>query len=184
MSGKKYHFEPHHDALLRERYDSRSETIDWLARVLGVPRFAVKHRAQRLGLARTKEKPWSAGEVTYLEANFHRLSAVTIARRLGRTVTAVALKAKRLGIRKGDEGYTATALAEAFGVDPHSVVRWIDRGLLHATKRNSGRERDMYYISDQAVRQFVAQHPSEFDLRKVDQLWFIDLMTDGLRRSA
>ena len=182
MSRKKYHFEPYHDALIRERYDSRTETIDWLARVLGVPRFAVKHRAQRLGVARTKEKPWSLEEVAYLETYLHRLSVVTLARRLERTVTAVALKAKRLGIRKSDEGYTATAVAQAFGVDLHRVTCWIEQSLLRASRRNTGRNRDMYYISEGAVKEFVTGHPSEFDLRKVDQLWFIDLVTDGFRR--
>ena len=29
-------------------------------------------------------------------------------------------------------------------------------------------------------RNIILEHPSEIDLRKVDQLWFLDLLTNGL----
>ena len=180
MSRKKYFFDEAADRLMKECYDSRTETIDWLSQNLGFPRWAIKKRAQELGLARTKEKPWSDKEVAYLEANLHRLSLSVLARKLHRSVTAVALKAKRLGIRKSDEGYTVHSLAQAFGVDDHKVLRWIKQGLLKASHRNSGRPRDMYFITDRDVRRFVATYPTEFDLKRVDQVWFIDLLI-GIR---
>ncbi len=180
MTGKKYRFDSRHDALIRDRYDSRPRTITDLAKLIGVPRHAIKRRAQQLGVARTKERPWSEFEVRYLEARLHRMSVAVLARRLRRTVTAVALKAKRLGLRKTDEGYTAAALAQALGVDSHRVLSWMRRGMVRATRRHSDRDHDMYYIADAAVRQFVARNPGEVDLRKVDQLWFIDLMMGGL----
>jgi hypothetical protein len=34
------------------------------------------------------------------------------------------------------------------------------------------------------VQRFVLEHPSEIDLRKVDQLWFLDMLTNGLVRTA
>ena len=180
MSGKKYQFDNNTDTLIRDRYDSHTETIDELARSLGLPRWTVKKRAQALGLAHTKEKPWSQDEVAYLEDNMHRLSLSSLAKRLGRTVTAVALKSKRLGIRKSDEGYTARSLAEAFGVDSHKVARWVALGLIRASRRKSGASRDMYFISDQEVKRFICTHPMEFDIRRVDQLWFVDVLV-GVR---
>jgi hypothetical protein len=30
----------------------------------------------------------------------------------------------------------------------------------------------------------VLERPSDFDLRKVDQLWFLDMVTNGLARMA
>jgi len=30
------------------------------------------------------------------------------------------------------------------------------------------------------VRRFILEHPTDIDLRKVDQLWFLDLITNGL----
>ncbi|MBW2673834.1 MAG: hypothetical protein JRD89_10545 [Deltaproteobacteria bacterium] len=179
MSRKKYHFDEAADRLIIGLYDSRSETITRLAQMLGVPRFAIKHRAQVLGVARTKEKPWSEADIKYLEANLHRASLERIAQRLGRSTTAVVLKAKRLGIRKSDEGYTLRSLAIAFGVDDHKVKGWVDTGLLRAQRRKSARPADMYYISDEAVRCFVLTYPLEFDLRRVDQLWFVDLFRNG-----
>jgi hypothetical protein len=181
MSRKKYLFDGPADRLLREYYDSQTETINWLSQKIGCPRWAIKKRAQILGLARTKEKPWSEKEVSYLEMNLHRLSLAVLARRLGRSITAVALKAKRLGIKKSDEGYTARSLAQALGVDDHKVVHWIRLGLLRASRRNSGRPRDLYLITDRAVKRFVCTYPTEFDLRRVEQVWFIDLLA-GIRR--
>jgi hypothetical protein len=179
MGARKWRFRPEDDALIRQRYDSRTETITELTRMVGVPRWVVRKRAQELGVARAKELPWSAEEVAYLEQNFHRVSIQRLARRMGRTVTAVALKKKRLGLRKTDEGYTARSLAEAFGVDDHKVTGWIERGLLRASMRGTERERDVYYVSDRAVLDFVRQNPLGFDLRKVDQLWFMDLVLNG-----
>ena len=181
MSKKKYFFDEASDHLINECYDSRTETIDRLSQRLGFPRWVIKRRAQTLGLARTKEKPWSEKEIAYLEANLHRLSLAVLARKLGRTVTAVALKAKRLGIKKSDEGYTVRSLAQAFGVDDHKVMRWVKLGILKASRRNSGRPHDMYFIPDREVRRFICTYPTEFDLRKVDQVWFIDLLA-GVRR--
>jgi hypothetical protein len=182
MSGKKYFFDQFSARLIREHYDSRTETINWLSDKLGFPRWVIKKRAQILGVARTGErKPWSEREIAYLEANLSRLSLAVLAKKLERSLTAVALKAKRLGIKKSDEGYTARSLAQAFGVDDHKVVRWVRLGLLKASRRNSGRPRDMYLITDNEVRRFVCTYPTEFDLRRVDQVWFIDLL-GGIRR--
>jgi len=163
VSRKKYFFDEVADRLIAECYDSSTETIDRLSQTLALPRWAVKKRAQALGLSRTKEKPWSQKEMAYLETNLHRLSLAVLARKLNRTVTAVALKAKRLGIKKSEEGYTARSLAQAFGVDDHKVVRWVQRGILKASRRNSGRPHDLYFISDQ------------------EEVWFIDVLA-GVRR--
>jgi hypothetical protein len=181
VSGKKHFFNEASDCLIRDHYDSRTETVNWLSQKLGLPRWAVKKRAQNLGVARTKEKPWSEKETAYLEANLHRQSLAVLAKRLRRSITAVALKAKRLSIRKKDEGYTARSLAQAFGVDDHKVIRWIEMGLLQASRRNSGRPRDMYFISDRAVKQFVTTYPTQFDLRRVEQVWFIDILASVRR---
>lgn len=180
MSGKKYFFNDASDRLIRERYDGRTQTIEQLSKKLGFPRWIIKRRAQTMGLSRTKEKLWSEKEIAYLEANLHRLSVAVLARKLGRSLTAVALKAKRLGIRKSGEGYTARSLAQAFGIDDHKVVHWVQLGLLKASFRNSERSHDMYFIPDQEVERFIRTYPTEFDLKRVDQVWFIDLLA-GVR---
>jgi hypothetical protein len=34
----------------------------------------------------------------------------------------------------------------------------------------------MYFIPEQEVKRFVSIYPTEFDLKRVDQVWFIDLL--------
>ncbi len=94
------------------------------------------------------------------------------------------MKLKRISFKKGGGFYSANRLAEALGIDPHAVTRWINSGRLKATLRGTGRgERqngDIYLIRERDVRRFVLEHPSDIDLRKVDQLWFRDIITNGL----
>jgi len=189
MPNKKWFWNDITDATLRRMYDStvrgRSQEI---AERLNIPRWAVNRRAAALGLSRPKDRPWSAQEEAYLEANFHHSSTKALARRLGRSPTAVKLKAKRLGLRKYDEGYTASSLAEALGVDPHWVLARIRSGKLRAshrhTERTLGQGGDSWLITDEAVLDYLAAHPYDLDLRKVDSLWFMDLIAPYLQRSA
>lgn len=37
----------------------------------------------------------------------------------------------------------------------------------------------MYLIHESDVYKFILARPLEFDIRKVDQLWFLDLVTEG-----
>jgi predicted site-specific integrase-resolvase len=179
MPGRKYILDERTESILKRHYDSNSETIDLLCRVLGVPRYTIKRWAQVLGLARPIDRNWSEQDVAHLEANFHRLHVSTLARKLKRSTTAVALKAKRLGIRKCGEGYTLQSLSLALGVDVHKVSRWVKRGLIKTSRRQTDRDRDHYYISERAVREFIRNHPSGVDTRRTDGLWLIDLLANG-----
>lgn len=177
---KKWFRQEWHEAELRKRYDSRAETIRELTVLFNVPDWVVKKWAQELGLARTKEKPWSEAEVAYLEQWLHRRNITVIARHLGRTTTAAALKAKRLGLNKSNEGYTERQCAIGFGVDESTVGRWIRGGKLKAALRGTNRTEaqggDMVLITDDNIKAFVRRCPTEFDLRKVDQLWFLGII--------
>jgi len=72
--------------------------------------------------------------------------------------------------------YSANGLARALGTDNHTVARWIRAGHLKGP--------DIYLIHEKDVRRFILGHPTDIDLRKVDQLWFLDLITNGLVCSA
>lgn len=189
MPKRKWYWTEAMDAFLLHMYDStvpgRSQEI---AHRLNVPRWVVNRRAAALGLSRPKDRPWSRQDETYLEANLHRVSVKALARRLGRSPTAVKLKAKRLGLRKYDEGYTASSLAEALGVNPHWVLARIRSGKLRASHRHTERTPqqggDSWLISDEALVDFLREHPYDIDLRKVDSLWFMDLIAPYLQRTA
>lgn len=44
------------------------------------------------------------------------------------------------------------------------------------TERAGG---DKYFIRHSSVHRFALEHPNEYDLAKVDKLWFIDLISQG-----
>jgi hypothetical protein len=140
-----------------------------------------------MGIAQTKELPWSEAEVAILERWGH-LTDIGIQTKLAkaafhRSLTAIHLKVTRLRIKKNLDGYSATGLSKAFGVDGHTVIRWINRGLLKAERRGSTRvdaqHGDTYWITNNEVKQFIQAYPNEVDLGKVEKFWFLDLVTGG-----
>ncbi len=194
---RKYTFTDQIDQLIREAYllgpdNQQRPGIRLVAKKVGIPHWALKKRARELGLARTKESPWSEAELEilarYAWMSDERLRLKLKAAGHPRTVTAIHLKLKRMSFKNSGGFYSAHSLAQALGIDAHAVTRWINRGRLKATFRGTARgERqngDIYLIREKHVRQFVLEHPSEIDLRKVDQLWFLDMLTNGLTRSA
>ena len=193
---RKYLFNDEIDRLIREIYlrDPAARTrpgIRILAKRLGIPHWALKKRARELGLARTKEKPWSEAELEILRRyawmSDERIRLKLKAAGYSRTVTGIHLKLRRMKFKADPEFYSATGLAQALGIDSHVVSRWIKCGHLKARLRGTARgERqngDIYLIREKDIRRFILAHPTEVDLRKVDQLWFLDLLTNGLVQS-
>src|SRR5271166_1875378 len=192
QSRRKYVFTDQIDQLIREIYlnhrDAKSRPgIPLLAKKVGMPHWALKKRARELGLARTKELSWSERELEIL-ARYAWMSAERIRLKLkaagySRTVTAIHLKLKRMRFKHDGSFYSANGLAQALGIDSHAVARWIKSGHLKAKHRGTARTEqqngDIYLIHEKDVRRFILEHPTEIDLRKVDQLWFLDVLTNG-----
>jgi hypothetical protein len=163
-----------------------------LAKKVGMPHWALKKRARELGLARTKEVPWSEPELAILSRyawmSDERIRLKLKAAGYARTVTAIHLKLKRMRFKHDGSFYSANGLAQALGIDSHAVTRWIKSGHLKAklrgTERGPHQNGDIYLIHEKDVRRFILEHPTDIDLRKVDQLWFLDLITNGLVRAA
>ena len=105
-----------------------------------------------------------------------------------RTVTGIHLKLKRMRFKEDVSFYSANGLARALGIDNHTVARWIRAGHLKAKHRGTERTEqqggDIYLIHEKDIRRFILEHPTDIDLRKVDQLWFLDVITNGLVCSA
>jgi len=172
-------FTPEMDKELQLCYDGREETIDKLVEKFGYPRWAIKKRAQILGIARCKMPAWMAQEVAYLRNNIHLLSLTILARKIGRSETAVKLKANRLNINKSREGFTARGLGEVLGVDTHKITYWIEMGWLKSSRRQTRHlgNRDYYYLAPEDVREFILNHPWEINFRTVEQLTVIEILT-------
>ena len=69
------------------------------------------------------------------------------------------------------------------GVTKPTVSNWIRQGWLYARRRPDDRTPQQgghtFIIYPNDVKRFVQEHPMVFDLAKVDQVWFMDLMFDG-----
>jgi hypothetical protein len=180
---RKYTWTLEQDRLLHQRYNSQPGCIDELEKLLPFPRWQIRRRAAALGLVRTKESNWTKRDVKLLKEWLPHRSLNWIAKQLDRTVTGVVLKAKRLGITKSGAGYTVRGLAIGLGVDDHKVVRWIEGGLLKAsrreTRRHGGQNGDYWYIAPSAAREFIVSHPDEISVRSVDKRFFIRLLAAG-----
>src|SRR2546428_8128199 len=194
---RKYVFTAQIDERIREIYlhhpNAKSRPgIRQLADQVGIPHWAFKKRARELGLARTKEKQWSEPELAIL-ARYAWMSDERIRLKLkaagyARTVTGIHLKLKRMRFKCDPSFYSGKGLAQALGINSHVVTRWIKSGHLKAQLRGTARGAqqggDIYLIREKDARRFILEHPTEIDLRKVDQLWFLDLITNGFVRSA
>lgn len=187
MPKKKYFHTEATDAVVRAAYQSpgnyKVKALTVAAKRLGWPRYAVKHRAIVLGVARTKEKPWSYDELRILDRWAHqhpeRIHRKLKAAGFERTPAAIVLKRERLKLLSCLDGYSARQLGKLFGIDSHSVARWIERGYLKAERRGTERTHDTWFIRQGSVFRFALEHPNEYDLAKVDKLWFLDLITQG-----
>lgn len=180
---QKWVLDEHSRRLLMAKYDGSSAVIDELEQQLNKPRWIIKKWASQLGLARQKEPFWTEEDEAYLERNLHRKSIADIAKHLGRTKTAVKLKAKRLGVNKTlQEGYTMRGLCLGLGCDHHKVEKWLERGWIKGRRRKTERaevQGDVWLFTDKNIRDFVISHPNEIDHRRIDWLWMVDLLAGG-----
>lgn len=184
---------PELEAALRRLYASppqgRQPALRQLAARWGIPRWRLGRWARDLGLYQVVRKapPWRPEELALLERNAHLgLDRIVLKlRRAGYTRTAVAvhLMLKRRRIEAAREGYSATLVAQCFGVDAKTVTRWIDKGYLRARKRGTRRTAaqggDEWLLFDTDLRRFVVEHIGEIHLGKVDKHWFVSLLTQG-----
>lgn len=192
MSQRKYIHTPKTDALITDAYRKLREygnrrAVPALQLKLGWPKHAISQRAKAMGLARTKEKPWTDAEEQLLE-RWVGFSLGCIARKFrqrgyARSETAINLKVKRLHLRATADRWTQSAIAKALGVDPHVVTRWVKAGRMLAeakgTSRTPQQGGDSLLIHRDEVRRFILNHPDDIDLAKVEKFWFLDVLSKG-----
>lgn len=197
-----YVWTPERDQVLRERYDPRTRgAIAALAAAIGWPAWVLKKRAAALGLTRAMDrKDWTAEETAFLWEHAGSRHLHWISKQLKRSEASVALKFRRMKIsRRVQDGYTLRELGLCFGTDHHVIERWVREGKLVSARRGrpsaseapgirrrgTDRERDAWAVSDADILRFITEHPLTFRLDKVDQVWFMDLITSGglLRRA-
>jgi excisionase family DNA binding protein len=173
------------DQLLQERYPSCSEPgmLEALAVECSRPSWWLKRRATALGLqyGRHKQPDWSPAEEALLADNSH-LGLSTLRRKLAalgssRTEIAISVRLKKLELSRANlDTYSAAEVGRLLGVDDNAVRRWIRAGNLRANRTPGSKSAEAHWqITRRALREWIAAHPVEVDLRRVDKYWFIDL---------
>ena len=182
---RKYFWTEEQDEFIRQHYDGNAPgRVAWIAEQLGgvYPNWQVKKRAGVLGLTVAADRRnWTEVEEKFLRDYLCSASANYIAKKLKRSLASVMLKSKREKIRRvaAREGYTMRLLEQSFGMDHRVIRRWIDEDKLKAKKRGINGKRDTWHFTERDVLEFVIAYPLEFRLDKVNQAWFMELVTGG-----
>lgn len=186
---RKYRWTPALDEVLRKDYDGRvKDRAREIAERIGWPAWVIKKRAALLGLTSgwpECRRSWTAEEEKVLLESAGHFSAHWMARKLGRSETQVVLKLKRLHLsRRWQDGYTMRQLEMCFGVDHRVISKWIASGWLPDRRRddsepNEDPSRRSMCVTDADLLRFMQEHPMEFDVRRVDQFWFMGLILGG-----
>lgn len=196
---KKYVWTPEKDEYLRRAWEARPKKSGKhgrfrdavaLASGWGWPGWVFHKRAAQLGLTEPRERrDWTEEEERFLLLNAGSRHLHWLAKKLKRSEASVALKLKREKIsRRWREGYTMRDLELCFGEDHKKISKWIADGKFEARRRGTRRRgpggqgngpADPLNVTDAMLLEFVLNHPMEINLRKVDQRWFMDLITGG-----
>lgn len=185
-----YKHDPALDAKIRKLHERPllKGAVKEFAYNIGRPAWWVSKRARDMGLKtpRFKEPDWCEAEIELLHATAHVTPKAAREKlmRAGyrRSMTAIVVKRKRLGVRPDANGYyNAGQVAALMGVDSNTVIRWIRFGELPAQKRGLAVDvnRDNWWVNEAGLRKFVITHPLRVDLKKIpdaNRLWFIGLV--------
>lgn len=119
---------------------------------------------------------WTKAEVEYLERSFGLVSDRTLSRHLGRTIVGIRLKAKRLGLHKRAQGFTARSLEQIFGTDASTIGKvWIRRGLMRSRRPFRQGPYLVHLVDPAAVEKFIREHPEYVDVDRMPPSPFRDL---------
>ncbi len=192
---KKYYFTEYMDDEIRRVYreqvniKSKLHTgyLKDLSKKLGIPSWRISKRAVELGaIASQKKEPnWSDQEIRILQSSAHlSLGRIQVnLKKLGfhRTQQGIQQKRKHMRFLQNLNGHGVLSVAECFGVDRKTVLRWIELGWLKTTKRETIRteeQGELFYIKDKWIRDFVVDSVSVIDFRKIDKYWVVDLLAN------
>lgn len=175
---------PDEDLVVRYHYP-RLPLTD-LAAALGRGEGAVRKRANDLGVTRgtraltvpapNAKRPWTRADDDHLREWLGPHSHGQMAKHLGRSVDAVRVRCKRLGIRRATNVLTLNQVAQVFGVDCHLPKRWVDDGWLTARRLPLHTSQGaMYDVSPTALERFIRQHPAAYPWHRMEVGYYRDL---------
>lgn len=180
------------DDLIRKLYGRPKKRGDVLAlgQRIGMTTMQINSRARAIKAYNFRargETAWSAQELTIVE-QYAGHSAAAIQRKLraaGFTRSKGAIHRRRhlMGLsvseeRRASAMFSVPEIAEALGVSDTVVFRWIDRGSLAAQSSKSGekRERRRHIVTPAALRQCLALHHEQINLKIAPQARFFSVL--------
>lgn len=116
-------------------------------------------------------KRWTEDELEYLEEKVGKIKLSAIAKTLDRSLNAVELKAKRLGLSgtKYESGkLTANELAQALNVDLKVVTRWVAKKGLKAAKRATREKAKFILIDVQNFWKWAKDNKDKINFSKIE----------------
>lgn len=128
------------------------------------------------------DRPWTSAEDDFLRNEWHLIPVEEIARRLGRDVTVVNARRRRLGIRRYDgEELTLRALRRLTGIEERQWREVIDRGWLPARVRlRRAGAQPVACVTVDDVRSLLKRHPEVLDYRQANRVARFRLELDSL----
>ena len=174
-----YRWTEEQDTLVRRTYavGTKKElqaALNYATGALGRSRSTISRRAVFLGCGLlTRRTLWAPHEIDLLERRAGVWSVNELCRRLKRSPCAVMGKISRMGISRSlASGYSQRELSMLLGSSERAVRRHIQEGTIAV---RNGR------ISEHSVCAFLHQHPEAYSLKRVDELWFKDMLFAGAR---
>lgn len=171
---------------LKAAYGQGKGAVKAVAEKHGVERGWLKYIAATRGISRPKHHYWQPEAERILE-DCEGLCAYQIKRRLARegyhySLSSISWKMQAGQLSTQTDDYTAQDVARLLGTDPKKVAGWVKRGLLGTTRHANqlGTDHAHTHVTPRQLARFIAEHPTEIDLRRVPpaaQVWLIDLLT-------
>ena len=164
------------------------EELEWLQQNWQLTDAEIcAHLGRSLGTIRTKRrklgligKPgyrktdWTQEELDYMQANWGEKTIPQIAKHIGRTVTAVRVKYKRMGL-SGQKWYgdmmSARKVSELLGIDVHTVTDyWIPKCGLKGRKKKLAEKGSCTIIMFSDLLTWLEANQDKWDSRRVEIL--------------
>jgi hypothetical protein len=181
---RKYFFTDEMDREIREAWmkartkKQLTAAITLLEKKIGFDRDAIRRRATSMGLNYTRMRPWAQAELDFLRDHAGERSNWWIARKLKRSMCAVRVRASLLGVSvQVHDGYSRAQISQLLGVQHQTVRRWIDNGWLIVTPTSNT-------VPESSIERFIHHHPEQYDLRRVDQVWFKSIAFPAIKKNV
>ena len=138
-------------------------TLRSIAAHLGLRYACVQARSYRLiakgqldPTTRFYGRPWNDDEREYLAEHWGKLPDASVAAHLNRTKDACEVEAKRDGLSRRSNVWSASDVARLFGVDRKTVTTWFARGWLKAKRAGfvQGGHR-VWNVDEKSLERFV-----------------------------